>query len=130
MKYIFKRVLAGLATMLAVSFLTFAAFSLISGDTATAMLGTSATPERLAALRAELGLDRPLPARYGEWLAGFFTGDLGVSASYKQPVRDLLAPKVRLTLWLSLASFFLITAVSIPLGIFSAGRRRFEGVRT
>ena len=51
--------------MLIVSFLTFAAFSLISGDTATAMLGTSATPERLAALRAELGLDRPLLVRHG-----------------------------------------------------------------
>lgn len=130
MKYLFKRVLAALATMLAVSFLTFAAFSLISGDTATAMLGTSATPERLAALRAELGLDRPLPVRYGDWLLGFFTGDLGVSASYKQPVWDILAPKVGLTLWLSLASFFLITAVSIPLGILTAGRRRFEGART
>lgn len=130
MKYLFKRVLAGLATMLAVSFLTFAAFSLISGDTATAMLGTSATPERLAALRAELGLDRPLPVRYGDWLAGFFTGDLGVSTSYKQPVWNILAPKAGLTLWLSLASFFLITAVSIPLGILTAGRRRFEGART
>ena len=130
MNYLLKRVLAGLATMLAVSFFTFAAFSLISGDTATAMLGTSATPERLAALRAELGLDRPLPVRYGAWLAGFFTGDLGVSTSYSQPVRDLLAPKIALTLGLSLVSFALITAVSIPLGVFTAGRRRFEGART
>jgi peptide/nickel transport system permease protein len=116
--------------MLLVSFLTFAAFSLISGDTATAMLGTAATPERLAALRAELGLDRPLPVRYGEWLLGFFSGDLGVSTSYKQPVWELLAPKIRLTLWLSLVSFALITVVSIPLGLWSAGRRRFEGGRT
>ena len=130
MKYVCRRVLAGLATMLLVSFLTFAAFSLISGDTATAMLGTAATPERLAALRAELGLDRPLPVRYGEWLLGFFTGDLGVSTSYKQPVWELLAPKIRLTLWLSLVSFALITVVSIPLGLWSAGRRRFEGGRT
>lgn len=116
--------------MLMVSFLTFAAFSLISGDAATAMLGTSATPERLAALRAELGLERPLPVRYGEWLLGFFTGDLGVSTSYQQPVGELLAPKIRLTLWLSMVSFLLITAVSIPLGVFTAGRRRFEGART
>ena len=130
MKYVCRRVLAGLATMLLVSFLTFAAFSLISGDTATAMLGTAATPERLAALRAELGLDRPLLVRYGEWLLGFFSGDLGVSTSYKQPVWELLAPKIRLTLWLSLVSFALITVVSIPLGLWSAGRRRFEGGRT
>ena len=116
--------------MLMVSFLTFAAFSLISGDAAIAALGTSATPERLAALRAELGLDRPLLVRYGEWLLGFFTGNLGVSISYQQPVGELLAPKIRLTLWLSLVSFLLITAVSIPLGVLTAGRRRFEGTRT
>ena len=130
MKYALKRAAAGLATILIVSFLTFAAFSLISGDTATAMLGTAATPERLAALRAELGLDRPLMVRYGEWLLGFFTGDLGVSSSYSQPVWDILAPKFRLTLCLSLLSFALITAVSIPLGLWSAGRQRFEGART
>ncbi len=130
MNYLLKRVLTGLATMLMVSFLTFAAFSLISGDAAIAALGTSATPERLAALRAELGLDRPLLVRYGEWLLGFFTGDLGVSISYQQPVGELLAPKIRLTLWLSLVSFLLITAVSIPLGVLTAGRRRFEGTRT
>ena len=130
MKYALKRAAAGLATILIVSFLTFAAFSLISGDTATAMLGTSATPERLAALRAELGLDRPLLVRYGKWLLGFFTGDLGVSTSYKQPVWEILGAKFRLTLCLSLMSFVLITAVSIPLGLWSAGRRRFEGART
>ena len=130
MKYALKRAAAGLATILIVSFLTFAAFSLISGDTATALLGTSATPERLAALRAELGLDRPLPVRYGEWLLGFFTGDLGSSTSYKQPVWDLIASKTGLTLCLSLVSFVLIAAVSIPLGVFTAGRRRFEGART
>nr|WP_325182078.1 ABC transporter permease [uncultured Oscillibacter sp.] len=130
MKYALKRAAAGLATILIVSFLTFAAFSLISGDTATAMLGTSATPERLAALRAELGLDRPLMVRYGEWLLGFFTGDLGVSSSYSQPVWDILGPKFRLTLCLSFLSFALITAVSIPLGLWSAGRQRFEGART
>ena len=130
MKYILKRVLTLFATMLIVSFLTFAAFSLISGDTATAMLGPAAPPERLAALRAELGLDRPLPVRYGEWLLGFFTGDLGVSTSYQQPVWDILASKFRLTLCLSLVSFALIAAVSIPLGLWSAGRRRFEGART
>ena len=130
MKYVIKRALTLLATMLIVSFLTFAAFALISGDTATARLGTSATPERLAALRAELGLDRPLPVRYGEWLLGFFTGDLGISSSYSQPVWDILAPKVGLTLSLSLMTFFLIAAVSIPLGLWSAGHTGAEGPRT
>ncbi|MDY3281614.1 MAG: ABC transporter permease [Dysosmobacter sp.] len=124
MKYTVRRIAMLLATMVIVSFLAFAAFTIISGDPATAMLGTEATPERVAALREELGLNQPLLVRYGQWLLGFFTGDLGMSYSYRQPVWDLIAPKVRVSLWLSLVSFVLITAVSIPLGLWSA---RLEG---
>ena len=65
MKYAAKRVLMLLVTMVIVSFLTFLAFDLISGDPATAMLGTKATPEKVAALQEELGLNRPLLVRYG-----------------------------------------------------------------
>lgn len=132
MKYAAKRVLMLLVTMVIVSLLTFVAFDLISGDPATAMLGTEATAEKVAALREELGLDRPLLARYGEWLLGFFTGDLGTSYNYKQPVWDLIAPKVMVTLCLSVLSFLLITVVSIPLGLWSARRTggRLDGVRT
>ena len=76
----------------------------------------------MEALREELGLNRPLLIRYGEWLAGFFTGDLGTSYSYRQPVWELIAPKVGVTLCLSALSFLLIVAVSIPLGVRAAGR--------
>lgn len=122
MKYAAKRIAMLLLTMVIVSFLAFAAFDLISGDPATAMLGTQATEESVAALREELGLNRPMPVRYGEWLAGFFTGNLGTSYSYGQPVWELIAPKVGITLCLSLLSFLLIVAVSIPLGVHAAGR--------
>ncbi len=122
MKYAAKRIAMLLLTMVIVSLLAFVAFDCISGDPATAMLGTTATEEKAAALRTELGLDRPLPVRYGEWLAGFFTGNLGVSYSYRQPVWELIAPKVAVTLLLSLISFVLIVAASIPLGLRSAGR--------
>ena len=132
MKYAAKRVLMLLVTMVIVSFLTFLAFDLISGDPATAMLGTEATPEKVAALREQLGLDRPLLVRYGEWLLGFFTGNLGVSYSYRQPVWDLIAPKVLVTLCLSGLTFVLIVAVSIPLGLRSARSSGgiLDGVRT
>ena len=119
-----RRIAMLLPTMVIVSFLAFAAADLLSGAPATAMLGTEATPERVEALREELGLNQPLLMRYGEWLLGFFTGDLGISYSYRQPVWELIAPKVRVSLWLSLVSFVLITAVSIPLGLWSA---RLEG---
>ena len=122
MKYAAKRIAMLLLTMVIVSFLAFAAFDVISGDPATAMLGTQATAEKVEALREELGLNRPLLIRYGEWLTGFFTGDLGTSYSYRQPVWDLIAPKVGVTLCLSALSFLLIVVVSIPLGVRAAGR--------
>ena len=90
MRYTARKILTLLITMAVVSFLTFAAFDLISGDPAATLLGTQATPEKVAALRDEMGLNRPLPVRYGEWLAGFFTGNLGTSFQYRQPVRELL----------------------------------------
>ena len=132
MKYAAKRIAMLLLTMVIVSLLAFVAFDLISGDPATAMLGTEATPEKVAALREQLGLNRLLMVRYGEWLLGFFTGDLGVSYSYRQPVWDLIAPKVLVTLCLSGLTFVLIVAVSIPLGLRSARSSGgiLDGVRT
>ena len=109
MRYTARKILTLLITMAVVSFLTFAAFDLISGDPAATLLGTQATPEKVAALREEMGLNRPLPVRYGEWLAGFFTGNLGTSFQYRQPVRELLAgfmrafnyiPATRNSVWL------------------------------
>ena len=125
MKYVCRRLLMLLVTMVIVSFLAFAAFELIHGNAAEIMLGTQATADRVAELEAQLGLDRPFLVRYVSWLAGFFTGDLGTSYSYNQPVWELIAPKVGITLCLSLMSFVLIAAVSIPVGLWaSRGRSR------
>ena len=126
MKYAARRIAMLLLTMVIVSLLAFVAFDIIAGDPATAMLGTQATPEKIEALREEMGLNRPLMVRYGEWLLGFFTGDLGTSYSYKLPVWQLIAPKVGITLCLSLLSFLLIVVVSIPMGVCSA---RYAGGR-
>ena len=122
MKYALKRLAAFVVTMLLVSFFTFFAFALISGDPAEMLLGTNATPAKVAALRTELGLDQPLLLRYIKWLGGFFTGDLGISYRYRQPVWELLAPKIGVTLALSALSFLLIVVFSLPLGVFSAKR--------
>lgn len=120
MKYAAKKILMLLVTMVIVSFLAFAAFELISGSAADTMLGTEGTPEQIAALEEELGLNRPFLVRYFEWLGGFFTGNLGDSLRYRQPVAELLAPKIGVTLCLSILSFLLILVVSIPLGLISA----------
>ncbi|MBR4550931.1 MAG: ABC transporter permease [Oscillospiraceae bacterium] len=123
-KTVLKRIGMLAVTMLLVSFLTFLAFELVSGDPARTMLGIEATEAQVAALRHQLGLDLPFALRYFRWLGGFFSGDLGLSYSYKLPVWDLIGGKLELTLWLSLLSFALIALISIPLGVFSY---RLEG---
>ena len=123
-KTVLKRIGMLAVTMLLVSFLTFLAFELVSGDPARTMLGIEATEAQVAVLRHQLGLDLPFALRYFRWLGGFFSGDLGLSYSYKLPVWDLIGGKLELTLWLSLLSFALIALISIPLGVFSY---RLEG---
>lgn len=123
-KTVLKRIGMLAVTMLLVSFLTFLAFELVSGDPARTMLGIEASEAQVAALRHQLGLDLPFALRYFRWLGGFFSGDLGLSYSYKLPVWDLIGGKLELTLWLSLLSFALIALISIPLGVFSY---RLEG---
>jgi len=123
MNYFVKRIITLIITLFIVSVLVFLAFQVIS-DPATAMLGTSATPEKLAQLREQLGLNDPLLVRYGRWLAGFVRGDFGTSYSYSLPVSQMVAEKLPLTAGLVLISFLLMLVFSIPLGIISA---RHEG---
>ena len=104
--------------------LAFMAFQLIPGDPTTKLLGTDYTPERAEALREELGLNRNVLVRYGEWLAGFVTGDLGVSYSYNMPVDQVMAGKGAVTAGLSLMAWCFIIVISIPLGIVLA---RYQG---
>ncbi|MBQ9459704.1 MAG: ABC transporter permease [Oscillospiraceae bacterium] len=120
MRYTAKKIGTLLLTMVLVSLFVFFAFSLLSGDAAVRMLGTEATPERLAALRAELGLDKPLPIRYVRWLSSLLRGDMGVSFQYRLPVSQLIAERLRPTLTLTLMAFLMIVAVSIPLGVVTA----------
>ena len=119
---ILRRIGKLLATMLLVSLLTFVAFDLVSGDPARAMLGTEATESQVASLRREMGLDRPLPVRYVSWLEGFFSGDLGISYRYRQPVWSLISKKMELSLVLSFISFLMIIVISIPLGMIVSWR--------
>lgn len=120
MRYIGRKLITMLLTVLAVSFFVFLAFSVIPGDPATQKLGTQATPEKVAALRAEMGLDRTLLLRYTEWLEDFFFGDMGTSYHYQTSVRGMLSDKLPITLTLTGLSFLLILFLSIPLGILSA----------
>lgn len=112
------------ASLLVSSLVVFLVIQTLPGDLAEAILGTSATPERVAALRAELGLDRPWYVRYGEWLAGFARGDLGVSALTGESIWSMIRGPLGVTVWL--VGFGMIVAMVIagPLGLWSAMRRR------
>lgn len=122
MKYVLRKVLTLIITLFIVSLLAFLAFQVIPGSPATDMLGTSATPEKVAALEHQLGLDKPLPVQYGNWVKGFITGDWGTSYSYRMPVKDMVMEKLPATAALVLIAFGLTVAVSFPLGIAIAKR--------
>ena len=122
MKFIARKAVAMLVTLLVISLLGFLAFEILPGDPTTKMLGTEWTPERAETLREELGLNVPVPLRYFRWLGGFFGGDLGVSYSYGIPVRELLSGKLGITLCLSAIAFLLVVLISIPLCMFLASR--------
>ncbi|MFB2606115.1 ABC transporter permease, partial [Rhizobium phaseoli] len=115
---------AGLViTLVIVSLLIFLVMDLLPGDPASILLGTSASPETLAALRHDLGLDQPLVLRYGQWLAGVLSGDLGRSYTYGVPVKGLIVERLAVTLPLALMAIALSVAIALPLGVLAASRR-------
>ena len=120
MKYISKKVMSSIITILIVSFLVFFAFSVIPGDPAVAKLGTQATPQKVNVLREQLGLNRPLIIRYFEWVKGVVVGDFGTSYSYNIPVTQMIAEKIPVTVFLTFFSFIIMVIITILVGIFSA----------
>ncbi len=124
MRYLIKKVVSLLITLLLISLLTFTAFSVIPGDAAAAKLGMDATPEQVEALREEMGLNDSLPVRYGNWLMGAVKGDFGESYQYDgQTVAALLSDRLPVTALLALIAFVLILAIAIPLGVLCARYR-------
>ena len=121
-KALLKRVLLLLGTLLLVSVLAFAAFSVIPGDPTGSVLGVEATDEQIAAFRAQHGLDLPVWQRYWSWLASFVTGDFGRSYKYDMTVAQLLGDKIGATMVLAAEAFVLIAAISLPLGLIAARR--------
>lgn len=120
MKYAGKKILTMLLTLFAVTLFVFLAFHVISGDPASSMLGTEATPARLEALREEMGLNDPVLLQYGRWAFNFLKGDMGTSYNYHMPVQDMVADKIPVTLTLTILAFLMIIVISIPLGIYTA----------
>jgi peptide/nickel transport system permease protein len=117
----FSRLLQLAFVLLGVSVLAFLLIHLIPGDAAQLILGAEdITPEKLAAVRAELGLDRPLVVQYAIWLGRVLRGDLGVSISTGRPVLEEIAGRVGVTAELAVLSLTVAVVLALPLGAMMA----------
>jgi peptide/nickel transport system permease protein len=123
MNYLLRRLPSLLLTLLLISLVTFVAVQVVPGDPAQLMLGTEASPEALADLRAELGLDRSPLLQYLSWLGGVLRGDLGTSLRHGRPVATLIAERLPVTLSLATLSLALAVLLAVPLGVLAAIRQ-------
>ena len=122
--FILRRLLLGLLTLFLVSLVVFAATQALPSDPARAILGRTATPDSLRALRKQLNLNRPVVSQYTHWLGGIFTGDLGNSlAARGEPVTKVLGKRLENSAVLVLLAAVISIPLSILLGVISARRR-------
>lgn len=119
-RYIIKRLILMIPVLLGISVIVFFIMELIPGDPAQAILGAFATPENLARLRSELGLDEPMVKRYFIWLTNIIQGDFGRSYSLDRPVIDEVLDRLGPTLLLAGSSLILASALGMAAGIIAA----------
>ncbi|MGI9310917.1 MAG: ABC transporter permease [bacterium] len=115
-----KRLSLGVVTLFVVSLIIFLGVSMLPGDAAQAMLGQSATPETVAALRVRMGLDQPGYVRYFSWLGGILRGDFGVSISNNREIAELLGVRFANTLFLALMAAIVSVPIALTLGVLAA----------
>jgi peptide/nickel transport system permease protein len=118
-----RRLLLVALVMAIVSVLIFTVVQILPGDVAVMILGTSATPADLAALRVKLGLDRPAPLRYLDWIGGALRGDWGASLLYQVPVRPLVLERLGRSAVLAGLALVVAVPLAVGLGVLSALRR-------
>ncbi|MEW6267628.1 MAG: ABC transporter permease [Thermodesulfobacteriota bacterium] len=119
-RLIVKRLAVSIVTLWVVTIMVFAGTELLPGDVAEAILGQSATPETVAGLRGQLGLDRPAQVRYLTWLRGFVSGDLGVSLASGVPITKLIKERLGNTLFLAAVTAVMAVPIAILLGLLAA----------
>jgi len=119
-KLLVQRIGLACLSLLAVSVLVFAITGVLPGDAAQEQLGQEATPESLAALRAQMGLDVPAHQRYLGWLGGLVRGDLGVSSTTQLPVAELIASRLPNSLLLAAVTALFSVPIALALGISAA----------
>lgn len=122
-RYLLTRVWQGAVTLLLASVVVFAGVRALPGDPALALAGEEATPETVAAVRADLGLDQPVPVQYLRFLGDVATGDLGSSVRTGTPVTELILATLPVTAWLSLLAILIAVALGVGAGVLAALQR-------
>ncbi|MDD9816172.1 MAG: ABC transporter permease [Gammaproteobacteria bacterium] len=118
-----KRLGFGLLALFVITVLISLGVEVLPGDLAQSILGQSAAPDTVAALRRELGLDRPLHVRYGEWLFNFLQGDMGTSLANKREISELIGQRLLNTLFLAVAAAVVAVPLALALGVLAALHR-------
>ncbi len=121
--YIVRRLIQTIAVLLIVTMVSFLLIHITPGDPAAAMLGTDATIEQIKALQKELWLDRPVVIQYVHWFSNALRGNLGTSIMYRDPIVDMFADRLSITLYLSAIALVLTTCLGIAAGIICAVKR-------
>jgi peptide/nickel transport system permease protein len=122
LRYVLMRVLSTIPVMAVVAAFVFLLLRLAPGDPAAVIAGDYATAEDVARIRAQLGLDAPIPAQFATWVGLLLQGDLGVSIFNRLPVTTLIAQRIEPTVLLSLTTILFSVAVAVPLGAIAAAR--------
>lgn len=124
LRFLARRLPSVLLILAVTSVIAFALPRLAGGDPAQVVAGSDATAEQVEAIRVQMGLDRPLPVQYLDWLGGVMTGDLGTSLISNRPISQLILARVGSTLELAISATVLMVAFGLGLGILAGTLRR------
>jgi peptide/nickel transport system permease protein len=120
LKLLLRRLISSVVLIILIPGITFFIQGLIPGNAARALLPATATPEQLAALEKQLGLNEPIVVRYGNWFTGFIHGDLGNSLINGEPVTQVLGSRLTVSLTLIIASIIVLTLIGVIAGIVAS----------
>ena len=121
--HIVRKLIAVIPVLILVSIILFTIISLLPGDAAMGVIGESVNQEDLSRIRTELGLDKPIYERYADWLGKVLHGDLGRAIKSQQPVTEIVALRLPVTIELTFLAMLISTIIAVPAGIFAALRR-------
>ena len=125
--FLLKRLITLIATLVGTSVVVFLVLEVLPGNAAQVLMGPDASPDAVAALAHQLGLDRPASARYFEGVRGMLHGDLGLSYAYGTPVGELVGERLAVTVPLALLAMSFTTVLALAAGIYAASRHNKAG---